>query len=123
MKKLKYVLFIVYLAAVLYLCFGHVSADDNLPVRIFGIPIDKCVHFCMFLPFPIFCTLAFAGKKPWRTLSFSIMSGIVAATVIELLQGILTDYRATEIWDLVANLAAIVAGSLLVSLFLLARGK
>lgn len=123
MKKFWLSVFIVYFLAVLYLCFGHISTDENLPVEMFGIPFDKVVHFCMFLPFPVFGTLAFAGKKPWRALSFSIILGVVAATSIELLQSVLTEYRGTDIWDLVANLTAIVTGSLLTSAFLAVRRK
>ena len=85
--------------------------------------IDKVVHFCMFLPFPAFSTLAIAGKKPWRALSLSIILGVVAATSIELLQSVLTEYRGTDIWDLVANLTAIVTGSLLTFAFLAVRRK
>lgn len=123
MKKLKYILFILYLLFVVYLCFGHVSVGDDLPDAFLSIPIDKCVHFCMFLPFPILCTIAVSGKKPWRALSFSIIAGIAVATSLELLQGMLTDYRSTDIWDLVANLAAIVTGSLLTAAVLAMRGK
>ena len=123
MKKFECILFILYLIAVAYLCFGHVSVDKDLPEAIWGIPLDKCVHFCMFLPFPILCTIAVSGKKPWRALSLSIIAGIAIVTSLELLQSMLTDYRATDIWDLVANLAAIVTGSLLTAAFLAIRGK
>ncbi len=123
MKKFKYILFILYLLAVAYLCFGHVPVNDSFPDAIWDIPIDKCVHFCMFLPFPILCTIAFAGKKPWRALSLAVIAGVIIATSLELLQGTLTDYRSTDIWDLVANMAAIVTGSLLTAAFLAIRGK
>lgn len=123
MKKFSFYLFILYFLTVLYLCFGHISVDEELPQLLWGIPIDKCAHFGMFLPFPIFCTMAFAGKKPWRALSFSLIAGILIATSIELLQSFLTDYRTTDIWDLVANMAAIAAGGLLTSIFLLFRGR
>lgn len=123
MKQFRFVIFIVYLLAVLYLCFGRISPEEEMPGDILGIPFDKVVHFCMFLPFPAFSTLAIAGKKPWRALSLSIILGVVAATSIELLQSVLTEYRGTDIWDLVANLTAIVTGSLLTFAFLAVRRK
>lgn len=123
MKKFSLLVFIIYLLSVLYLCFGHISVDEELPKYLWGIPIDKCAHFGMFLPFPIFCTLAFSRKKPWRMLSFSLIAGITLASSIELLQSFLTDYRTTDIWDLVANMAAIAAGGLLTAIFFLVRSK
>lgn len=55
-------LLVVYLGMVGWCCFGHFSdlpdiGQDNL----FGIPMDKVVHFLMFFPFPILCYLAFSG--------------------------------------------------------------
>lgn len=46
-------LLVVYLGMVGWCCFGHFSdlpdiGQDNL----FGIPMDKMVHFLMFFPFP-----------------------------------------------------------------------
>lgn len=123
MKKFSWLVFVVYFLTVLYLCFGHISVDKELPECLWGIPIDKFAHFCMFLPFPIFCTMAFTRKKPWRALSFSLIAGILLATSIELLQSFLTDYRTTDIWDLVANMAAIAAGGLLTAIFFLFRSR
>lgn len=123
MKKFSCLVFVLYFLTVLYLCFGRISVDEELPQYLWGIPIDKCAHFGMFLPFPIFCTLAFSRKKPWRMLSFSLIAGITLATSIELLQSFLTDYRTTDIWDLVANMAAIAAGGLLTAIFLLFLGR
>lgn len=123
MKKFSCIVFVLYFLTVLYLCFGRISVDEELPRFLWGIPIDKCAHFGMFLPFPIFCTLAFSRKKPWRVLSFSLIAGIAVATSIELLQSFLTDYRTTDIWDLVANMAAIAAGGLLTAVFLMLRSR
>lgn len=123
MKKFSCLIFALYFLTVLYLCFGRISVDEDLPAFLWGIPIDKCAHFGMFLPFPVFCTMAFSRKKPWRALSFSLIAGIAVATSIELLQSFLTDYRMTDIWDLVANMAAIATGGLLTAVFLLFRSR
>lgn len=108
-------IFCIYLASVLFLCFGRFQGNDDIPKLILGIPTDKIVHFLLFLPFPVLMTAAFTGSKPWKTLCFAIMAAIASALAIELLQGIVTDYRSTEILDLAANLCGIIAGSLISS--------
>ena len=60
-RQLKYarILFAVYLAAVLVLCFGKFPSSEDVPKYLWGIPTDKIVHFLMFLPFPVLAYLAF----------------------------------------------------------------
>ena len=41
-------LFILYIAGVLYLCFGHFDNTPSVPLTLWGIPTDKVVHFAMF---------------------------------------------------------------------------
>ena len=114
MKKILLVIFFVYLAFVGYLCFGSTPDGMELPKTFLGIPFDKCVHFSMFLPFPILGTFAFRGKSYWRTLVVFFFLAIVLAFALELLQTPLTEgRRATDPWDLVANVAGIAAGALL----------
>ena len=55
-RILAILLFILYLCAVAYCCFGRFKdlpqiGQDSL----WGIPMDKVVHFIIFFPFPILC--------------------------------------------------------------------
>lgn len=105
-------LFAAYLGCVGYLCFGSGPDDMELPKTIFGIPFDKCVHFGMFLPFPILGTFAFAGRKYWRTLTVFFFLAIVMALSLEMLQSPLTGgRRVTDPWDFVANISGIMTGA------------
>lgn len=68
-RILAILLFILYLCAVAYCCFGRFKdlpqiGQDSL----WGIPMDKVVHFIIFFPFPILCYAAFRPKseKGWR---------------------------------------------------------
>lgn len=123
MKYFRFVLFAIYLMAVVFLCFGHFSFDEDVPKSLFNLPADKIVHFCMFFPFPALCTFALCRRNVWRSLALAVIASVADATAIELLQSILTDYRTTDILDLVANMSGIVTGALLSVLFLLVRGK
>ena len=46
------ILFFLYIAAVLYLCFGRFDNAPSIELNLWGIPTDKIVHFLMFFPFP-----------------------------------------------------------------------
>lgn len=91
-------LLVVYLGMVGWCCFGHFSdlpdiGQDNL----FGIPMDKVVHFLMFFPFPILCYLAFSGMtgRPRHTVlavSLVFLAGCLIAAGTE----IGSHSRATE---------------------------
>lgn len=108
------ILFAIYLACVGYLCFGSGPDDMELPKTLFGIPFDKCVHFCMFMPFPVLGTFAFRNKSFWRSLALFFFLAILLAFALELLQTPLTDgRRTTDPWDLVANVGGISVGALI----------
>ena len=53
------VMLVLYLGAVAYLCFASQDGLPKLNEWKFPIPADKCVHFLMFLPWPILSCLAF----------------------------------------------------------------
>lgn len=103
-------IFIIYILMVTLLCFKRFSGNLDMPSAFMGIPTDKVVHFLMFLPFSIVGTLAFRRDNYWRTLVWITISGAVVATSFELMQSVLTTYRTTDPWDLVANLLAMAAG-------------
>lgn len=115
------VIFVAYLCVVAYLCYGHISVGGHMPSSILGIPIDKVVHFVMFLPFAILAQLAFVRKDWYRCLAFIIISGIAAAFLMEYLQGVLTTYRCTDPKDMMANMTAITTGSVIMAVIGLFR--
>ena len=115
-------LFIVYMGAIAYACFTSDIPDTKLPKQIFGIDIDKIVHFCMFIPFPILGTpaLNFKGKY-WRTLIIASLLAILTAFAVENLQSLLTEVRVTDPADLNANTLGIALGMLTMTIYGIAR--
>ncbi len=112
-RSLKILLFLAYLALVAWLCFGNFKPSPDIPRSIWGIPIDKCIHFLMFLPFPILGTLAFDFRSWWRALAVSMLMANVVAFLFERLQSVLTSHRITDAKDLNANLLGITLGLLI----------
>ena len=62
------ILFAVYLVAVAVLCFGNFQSSEDVPKDLWGLPMDKVVHFLMFFPLPVLAYLAFdryqAKRRP-----------------------------------------------------------
>ena len=122
-RILKILLFLAYVGLVAWLCFGTFEPDPNIPRTILGIPIDKCVHFAMFLPFPILCTIAFDFRSWWRALSVSTVLANIMAFTFETLQTRINITRTTDPTDLNANLLGITVGLALAVLIGLLRKK
>lgn len=113
------VLFFLYIAAVLFLCFAHFDQTPSVEWSLLGIPSDKVVHFCMFFPFPVLAYLAFDRytDSVRKTLLFSaaaLLVGFLLAWGTEWGQAHLTDYRSGDRLDLLADGTALVLGTLLV---------
>ena len=77
-RVFKIVLFLVYVALVAWLCFGMFKPSQDIPRSLFGIPIDKVVHFLMFLPFPILGTIAFDFRSWWRALALTTLLALLS---------------------------------------------
>ena len=110
-KLLARIVFLLYLAAVLYLCFGKFSDISSLGKHVLGIESDKVVHFLMFLPFPILFYMAFGWRtrNPWHSvlLSLAILAlGSFIAAGTELVQDLIP-YRASDIADFRADFIAL----------------
>ena len=118
MKKgrlLARIVFLLYLAAVLYLCFGNFSDMSSVAKHFLGIESDKVVHFLMFLPFPILFYMAFGWRtrNPWHSvlLSLAILAlGSFIAAGTELVQDLIP-YRASDIADFKADFLALCISS------------
>ena len=110
--------FVIYLAAVIYLCL---MKPDNLPqteLYLFGLPLDKVAHFLMFLPFPAlaYMTLWEKGRKTWAELLilFSCLAvGVGLAFLTEHLQA-MTQYRSSDIKDIYADMTGLGIGCIIV---------
>lgn len=124
-RKLKLffkVLFFLYLAVVLILCFSQFENTPDVPFTILGIPTDKVVHFCMFFPFPILAFLAF--DRFTNTVSASLVFGFCTLVVGVLLamgtewgQATLTNYRSGDRMDLLADCLALLISTVLVTVW------
>jgi len=113
------ILFFLYIAAVLVLCFGQFKDAPSLPWTLLGIPSDKLVHFCMFFPFPILAFLAFDKytETPRSTFLFSgitFLVGVALAFGTEWGQAHLTTYRSGDPLDWLADISALFISTLIV---------
>lgn len=118
LKTVFRVAFYVYLAALAVLCFGSFSSLPEVSKTILGIPTDKVVHFCMFLPFPILAFLAYDKYtgNPGKVLVFGLVTllvGCLLAAGTELGQAYLTDYRSGDPLDFLADFAGLLTGSVI----------
>ena len=112
------ILFWLYIATVLYLCFGQFGNLSSVPRKIWGIPTDKIVHFTMFFPFPILAFLAFdvytdSFRKSLIFCFVTFLLGLLVAAGTEYVQGFLP-YRSGDRRDLLADMLALAASSLIV---------
>lgn len=122
------ILFFLYIAAVLVLCFGQFKDAPSLPWTLLGIPSDKLVHFCMFFPFPILAFLAFDKytETPRSTFLFSgitFLVGVALAFGTEWGQAHLTTYRSGDPLDWVADVSALFISTLIVIIWDLRKQK
>ena len=58
------ILFFLYLAGILFLCFWHFESLPDTPSALLGIPMDKLVHCAMFIPFPILAKTSSRWTRP-----------------------------------------------------------
>ena len=113
------ILFFMYLAGVLFLCFGHFDSTPSVPLSFFGIPTDKIVHFTMFFPFPILAFLAFdrftdSVKSTLLFTGATFIVGLILAFGTEWGQAHFTEYRSEDPMDLLADTMALFLSSVLV---------
>ena len=112
------ILFFVYVATVLALCFFPFNDVSQFPRYIWGIPIDKVVHFCMFFPFPILAYLAMdqytsTVRQTVLLVGVTFIIGLVIAVGTEWGQASLTDWRSGDPLDFLADSIALLLGSIL----------
>ena len=122
-RVLKIVLFLAYVGAVAYLCFGTFETNPRIPRTILNIPVDKVVHSLMFFPFPILGTLALDYRSWWRSLCVSVFAANIVAFIFDNLQSHINPSRVTDPADLNANLLGITFGLMLAVIIGLLRKK
>ena len=119
------ILFGLYLVAVAVLCFAHFPESEDVPNELWGIPMDKIVHFLMFFPFPVLAYLAFdryPGKRGASVLrtAAALLCGCAFAAVTELVQSRLP-YRSGDPADFRADAFALLLSSVLVLILILVQ--
>lgn len=113
----------IYIAAIAYLCF--MCPDDMPEIRpdLWGIPIDKVMHFIMFFPYPVLAYAAFrpaAGKRMVHlaVLVIILVTGAGVALGTEHIQGLI-EYRGYDMKDFYADMIGMSCSALLTSLYIL----
>ena len=121
------ILFAVYLVAVAVLCFGNFQSSEDVPKDLWGLPMDKVVHFLMFFPLPVLAYLAFdryKGKRLpailWAAVTF--LGGCAYAAFTEWVQSYLP-YRSGDPADFKADFIALAACSVILLIIILAKHK
>ena len=120
-KKLKIffrVAFYLYLVAIAVLCFGKFSDMPPVSETFLGIPTDKVVHFFMFFPFPILAFLAYDKytgnvKSVLLFALVTFLAGCLVAAGTEIGQALLTEYRTGDPTDFLADITALLSGSVI----------
>ena len=117
--------FCIYIMAVFYLCFAKPDDMPSIEISFFGLPIDKVVHFLMFLPFPILAFKALDSENLKSGRRILLISGIAAAggaiaTLTEFMQGYLS-YRSEDPYDLFADFIGLCTGIAGVIIYLIFR--
>ena len=114
------ILFFLYLAGILFLCFWHFESLPDTPSALLGIPMDKLVHCAMFIPFPILAFLAFdqytqTVKQTILFVGVTLAVGLVVAAGTEWGQSAFTEYRQGEPLDFLADAVGLLLSSVIVT--------
>lgn len=125
MRHISAFLLCAYIVAVAVLCFIKPSSLPQVELDFFGIPMDKVVHFIMFLPFSILAYMTFwpadAGKiRKMAVLLVIVIFGAGMAVATERIQA-MTGYRTGDIMDFAADMTGILTGAALTALFILLK--
>ena len=122
------ILFVLYLIAVAWLCFGKFGSMEDVPNSLWGIPMDKIVHFLMFFPYPILAFFAFdplthtiRSSLIWTALTF--ITGCAVAGTTEIVQARFLPYRMGDLNDFKADILALAVSSALVCLIDILKQK
>ena len=124
--KIPYITaFVTYIAAVLVLCLMKTDGIQTPDTYIFGLALDKVAHMIMFMPFPVLGFLVFHERNHRRSQDFVILTmlavmGTGLAFATEYLQS-MTEYRSSDIYDSVADMAGLAVGCISVLIYIIFR--
>lgn len=124
LRHIYTLLFCIYLAAVAFLCFMQTENLPDISAETFlGIPIDKVLHFLMFLPYPVLSGMTFIDTERGLamnliTLAVLVITGAGLAYGTEAIQAY-TDYRSYETADFHADLIGMASGTAAISAYLI----
>ena len=127
-RQIPYVIiFCLYIAAVIYLCFAKPDDVPSLEIFFLGLPFDKVGHFIMFTPFPILAYKVFDSGNLTNSrrilLIFAITAtGVGLAAMTEFIQSHLA-YRSADVHDLFSDLIGICTGVVVAIYFLIRKHK
>ena len=115
------ILTVLYLGVIALLCFANFNSLPDVSRTLFGIPMDKVVHFLMFLPFPVLAFKSFRLRDKGVVATILIIVGIFIlgcgiAWVTEYVQGKLP-YRTMDLLDFRADRIGLACGSILTFIF------
>lgn len=113
----------IYIAAIAYLCFMRTDDMPEIRPDLWGIPIDKIMHFIMFFPYPVLAYASFrpAGRKRivhLAVLTIVLVTGAGVAIGTEHIQGLI-EYRGYDIKDFYADMVGMSCSSLLTCVYIL----
>jgi len=111
------ILTLLYLGAVALLCFANFNNVPEVQKFFLGIPLDKIVHFLMFLPFPplAYWSIGLSRKGVFNTLLILVglfVLGCLIAWGTEYVQSKLP-YRSMDMMDFRADRIGLAFGALL----------
>lgn len=104
-KKTNTILFIIYMACLLYLLTKRPSGSISKLLLYWpfeNIPVDKFVHACLFVPMPIFLYNMLNNTSKLPRLLLPILFGVAIAVLTEVIQQFLP-YRSFEVADILAD--------------------
>lgn len=76
---------------------------------------DKIAHFVMYAGLCLFWFMSFHALKSKSSLFLASLLSIVFGLVIEILQGIVSIHRTTDVFDLVANCLGVLAMAFIIN--------
>lgn len=124
---LSRVLFAGYILVICFVCFISSNSIPDIKQDIFGIDIDKIIHFLLFTPFAFLTFLSFdhPARKGWNSVLFQFMTfvaGFLIAFATEVVQSYLPT-RSMDTEDLLADTLAIAASCIFILIIDLTHKK
>ncbi len=111
------ILYLVYIAMVLFFCFFKFSSSDlDLGKYFLGIRLDRYAHFIMFFPYPFITWLTVRYSTHFTKVSryaiaITLISGLAFAGLTEICQDKFFESRQGDALDFAADSLAIIIGT------------